>query len=93
MGTKLLPDSADSAEHGPGSAADTPGYSGSAQAALAVAHRGAPMKKGRSEAAFRGLRSDYCTAAFLPSLYVYRVLAAFFSSPFGSNTMLAVTPL
>jgi hypothetical protein len=39
------------------------------------------------------VRSAYCTGAFLPSLYVYKVVAAFFSSPFGSNTMLAVTPL
>lgn len=37
-------------------------------------------------------RSHY-SGVFLPSLYVYRVVAAFFSSPFGSNAMLAVTPL
>jgi hypothetical protein len=29
----------------------------------------------------------------VPSLYVYRVVAAFFSSPFGSNEMFAVMPL
>ena len=33
------------------------------------------------------------SGTFLPSLYMYRVIAGFFSSPSGSNAMFAVTPL
>lgn len=33
------------------------------------------------------------SATFWPSLYVYSVMAGFFSSPLGSNWMVAVTPL
>lgn len=53
--------------------------------------------KGRPKAASFDTRSYRGSAAhigvFLPSLYVYRVVAAFFSSPLPSNWMLAVTPL
>ena len=41
------------------------------------------------------LRRDatYSSGVFLPSLYVYRVVAAFLSSPLVSNWMVPVTPL
>lgn len=44
-----------------------------------------------------GLRTeagaDQFRGVFLPSLYVYRVMAGFFSSPLGSKAIWAVTPL
>lgn len=41
--------------------------------------------------ALRG-SADYI-GFFAPPLYVYRVVAAFFSSPFGSKAIVEVTPL
>lgn len=49
-------------------------------------------EKGRLAAAFSVRRAAYSIGFFAPPLYEYRVVAAFFSSPFGSNAILAVTP-
>lgn len=60
-------------------------------------------EKGLRMEAFRGAAAghrgpadaiaDQFSGVFLPSLYVYRVMAGFFISPLGSKAMLAVTPL
>lgn len=54
------------------------------------------QKKSRPAAAFEGARRPvpecHSIGVFLPPLYEYRVVAAFFSSPFGSKAIFAVMP-
>ena len=41
----------------------------------------------------RAEKTDQFSAVFLPSLYTYKVMAGFFSSPLGSKAMVVVMPL